>query len=269
MTLPRIMVAPNGARLQKSDHPAVPLTLDEIIDCAAQCHAAGAGGLHLHLRDAGGRHLLDAGAYREALTALSARCPGMLVQVTTEAAGRYPPREQRHVALNSGAGHISVALREMLREPHAAPGFYRRCATSGIAVQHILYDVADARRLKTVLSAAQFTSPRLQLLFVLGRYAGRQEARPAHLDPFLAWLAAEGISPDWAACAFGRHETDCLLYAARTGGKCRIGFENSTLRRDGTRADSNADRVRELRGLLPPHTGQGPGQPPVARHAAT
>jgi len=262
------MVAPNGARLQKSDHPAVPLTLDEITDCAVRCHAAGAGGLHLHLRDADGRHLLNAGAYREALAALSARCPGMLVQITTEAAGRYTPCDQRHVALNSGAGNISVAVREMLREPVAAPGFYRRCAAAGIAVQHILYDVADAQRLKSVLPASRFTSPRLQLLFVLGSHTDRREARPEDLDPFLGWLAAEGISPDWAACAFGRDETDCLLYAARAGGKCRVGFENSIFRRDGTRAESNEDRVRELRGLLPPHAGQTPDQPLAATGCA-
>lgn len=250
MPLPRVMVAPNGARLQKSDHPAIPVTLDEIVATARACHAAGAGGLHLHLRDAGGHHLLDAAAYRNALERLSARCPGLMVQITTEATGLYPPDVQRHVALNSGARHVSAALREINRDPHAAPAFYAQCARAGIAVQHILYDLADARLLKTVLPRDLFRAPGLQLLFVLGRYTENQVSHPEDLDPFLSWMAAEGIAPDWAVCAFGRNETDCLLYAARAGGKCRIGFENARTRRDGTLAVSNEERVTELCRLL-------------------
>ena len=67
---PLIMVAPNGARRMKADHPALPLTVAETVETAQACHAAGAGALHLHIRDAEGRHSLDAGHYREALQAL-------------------------------------------------------------------------------------------------------------------------------------------------------------------------------------------------------
>jgi len=249
--LPRIMVAPNGARLQESDHPNLPLTLDEIAQTAAACQAEGAGGLHLHLRDADGRHLLDTAAYRAARDLLADRCPGLMVQITTEAAGRYDPETQRRVALNSGARHVSVALREICREPGAAPGFFSQCAERGIKVQHILYDMADARRLADTLPPDLLRAPGLQLLFVLGRYGGPSGARPVDLDPYLAWMADAGLAPDWAICAFGQAETDCLLYAAEQGGKCRVGFENSRLNRDGTTARDNAERVRELRRLLP------------------
>ncbi|MFO7770296.1 MAG: 3-keto-5-aminohexanoate cleavage protein, partial [Roseovarius gahaiensis] len=112
--LPNLMVAPNGARRTKSDHPALPITLSEIIETAKSCAAAGADGLHLHLRDAEGLHLLDAGLYREALVELRAQVPGLALQVTTEAAGRYAAPHQRQVALKSGADMVSVALREMV-----------------------------------------------------------------------------------------------------------------------------------------------------------
>ena len=141
--LPRLMVAPTGARRTQADHPALPMTLPEIVETARTCHEAGADGLHLHLRDGDGRHLLDAGAYREALAELNQTVPGMALQVTTEAAGRYAPPHQRAVALGSGADLVSVALREMAGEAEAAPGFYAACAERGIAVQHILYDAAD------------------------------------------------------------------------------------------------------------------------------
>ena len=35
--LPSLMVAPNGARRSKSDHPALPVTLPEIVATARAC----------------------------------------------------------------------------------------------------------------------------------------------------------------------------------------------------------------------------------------
>jgi uncharacterized protein (DUF849 family) len=58
--LPKLMAASNGARKIKVDHPALPMTLDEIVADAILCHATGVGGLHLHLRDEKGGHFSSA-----------------------------------------------------------------------------------------------------------------------------------------------------------------------------------------------------------------
>lgn len=247
--LPQVMVAPNGARKGKADHPALPVTLPEVLETARACHAAGAGGLHLHLRDGQGRHLLDTGAYQEALAALSHHLPDLRVQITTEAAGIYGPAQQRDVALNSGADMVSVSVREICRAPDAAPAFYAACRDRGITVQHILFDVADADLLLATLDRAG--DHPLQLIYVLGRYTDGQVSSPQDLDPFLRWQSRLEIAPDWAICAFGPAETDCLLAAARRGGKCRIGFENNMIMRNGQNAPDNAARVAELVSLLP------------------
>lgn len=250
-SLPRLMVAPNGARLTQADHPALPITLDEIVQTAIACHEAGADGLHLHIRGPDGAHLLDVGQYQETLAALAEHCPSLTVQITTEAVGVYAPDMQRRVALETGCKLVSVAVREICRDGLiVAREFFSDCALQGIAVQHILYDVADAALLETALPEPQLRAPGLQLLFVLGRYSTTQESDPAELNPFLAWMQATGLQPDWAVCAFGRAETACLLAAARAGGKCRVGFENNRLCADGHIARDNAERVAELAGLL-------------------
>ena len=41
--LPKLMVAPNGARPMKKDHAAVPITISEIVETAKACYEAGAG----------------------------------------------------------------------------------------------------------------------------------------------------------------------------------------------------------------------------------
>ena len=78
--LPRIMAAPNGARKQKSDHPAIPITIAQTVEVAKSCWQAGATALHFHLRDDDGAHILDAGLYREGLAELAQAVPVEAVQ---------------------------------------------------------------------------------------------------------------------------------------------------------------------------------------------
>ncbi len=253
MALPGLMVAPNGATRTKADHPRLPLSLDEITETARACRDAGADGLHLHLRDDEGGHLLDTGAYREALAHLATAVPGMAVQITTEAAGRYEPGHQRHVALHSGAQMVSAALREIARDDEArAARFYAACAEQGIAVQHILYAPDDAERLARTLPQDLLKARDLQLIFVLGRYLPGQSSTPDLLTPFLDWMTVADLAPDWAICAFGQGETACLRAAHAVGGKLRVGFENALVHEDGRTARDNAERVAAIAAITGP-----------------
>jgi len=247
--LPALMVAPNGATRTKADHPAVPLSVAETVATARACFEAGAGGLHAHVRDTAGRHVLDAGLYRDLLDAMAEGVPGMAVQVTTEAQGRYVPAEMRAMVAELQPAMVSVALREMLADDdtRAARAFYHDADAAGMAVQHILYDTADVRGFHDLRRDG--TLPDLdapQVLLVLGRYADGQQATPADLDAPLAALLGACPGADWAVCAFGARETACLQAARKRGGKCRVGFENNLLNADGRPARDNADRVAEV-----------------------
>lgn len=246
--LPRIMVAPNGARLTRADHPALPVSVAQIVDCALECQAAGADGLHAHVRDADQHHVLDAGLYRELLDELARRAPGLYVQITTEAVGRYGAAEQRALVRAVRPRAVSVALREITTEPDArlTRGFFAFCQEAGVAVQHILYDPADVQRLGALVTDGTIAREGLAVLLVLGRYAQGQVSAPADLEAPLAALRGLGLPVDWAVCAFGPQETDCLIRAAALGGKMRIGFENNRINSDGRIAPSNAARVQEL-----------------------
>lgn len=247
-TLPRIMLAPNGARLTTADHPALPVTNPQVVQAALDAQAAGADGLHAHVRDADQRHVLDAGLYAELLAELAVKAPGLYVQVTTEAVGRYTPAQQRALVETLRPAAVSIALREIMadRETDLNRRFFAGCAEAGCHVQHILYDVDDIRRLGDLVASGVIPRDRLAALIVLGRYAEGQRSSPADLhEPA---LALRDLLPgvDWAVCAFGPAETDCLVEARRLGGKARIGFENNRLNRDGRPAHDNAGRVAEL-----------------------
>lgn len=249
--LPDIMVAPNGARRTRADHPALPVTIPQTVETAKACFEAGAGGIHAHVRDADQAHVLDAGLYRELVAELARELPDMAVQITTEAVGRYTPDEQRAVVRAVMPKMVSVALREMISDADTteAARFYYWAHEARIAVQHILYAPNELSSLEELVAAGVIPGGELQCLFVLGRYAKDQESDPLDLLPFLDTLRMSELTADWAVCAFGRGETAALQAAFAAGGKARVGFENSLWNADGSLAADNAERVRAIAAL--------------------
>ncbi len=240
-----LAVAPNGAYKQKADHPAVPLTAAELGAEARRCLDAGAAMIHLHVRTPAGRHLLDAGAYRDATQAIRAAVgQALVVQVTTESGRVYAPPQQMAVVRELVPEAVSVAVRELVPDPsheREAAGFFAWLAQAGIMTQVILYDAADVLRWRSLRERGVVPDAPWFLLFVLGRYSAGQRSAPVDLLPFLA--AHDGPEP-WAVCAFGPQENACMMAAAAFGGHLRVGFENNLLLPDGSVAADNAALVR-------------------------
>lgn len=242
------MAAPNGARRTRQDHPALPVQMDQIIRAAIDCQKAGAGGLHAHVRDADGAHVLDAGLYMELVTELERQAPDLLVQITTEAVGRYSPLQQRELVQAVRPEFVSIALREMDDgEPESTlRKFYHWAHDEQIAVQHILYTPDEVRSLAAFIQDGVIPGENLEVLFVLGRYTAGQQSSPSDMLPFVENKTQLIDTAQWALCAFGQQETACLVETVRLGGKARIGFENNLLNIDGSVAVDNAARVSEL-----------------------
>ena len=244
-----IAVAPNGGRKVKSDHPAVPLTPADLAVVAGQCLEAGAAMIHAHVRNADGSHLLDADAYRDAIAAIRGAVGDRLViQITSEALGKYTPAQQRAVLQAVKPEAVSLALRELVPDASEEAAFADLLGwlqREAVAPQIILYDVADAVRLVDLRKRGLIPFARLPVLFVLGRYTAGQTSRPADLLPFLAPDAPK--FEHWSLCAFGAQETACVTAGALLGGHIRVGFENNELLPDGSRASGNHDLVAAAR----------------------
>jgi len=242
-----IAVAPTGARKTKADHPALPMAAAEIALAAAACRDAGAAMIHLHVRDRDGGHLLDAEAYREATRAIRAAAgEQLIVQVTSEAAGRYRPAEQMAVVRELEPEAVSLAIREIVPDEAAVPeaaSFLAWLHAAGILPQYILYSADEVGRFRELCRRGVIPGDRHFLLFVLGRYAAGGVSEPAEMLPF---LAANDGGDEWALCAFGRREQACVLAAAALGGHARVGFENNCHLADGTPAPDNAHLVAGL-----------------------
>lgn len=260
------MVAPNGARRTKVDHPALPITVAEIAEAAAGAAATGAAAIHMHVRDASGAHTLDAGLYREATEAVRIRVGGdFVIQITTEAVGQFTPAEQMSCVRAVRPEAVSLALREIIPDKSGerdAADFFVWMAEQSISPQFILYAPAEVTALLDLFERGVIPFSHPFLLFVLGRYTADQQSTPEDLDPFAA--ALEGRDLPWAMCAFGKREAECALHAARLGGHVRIGFENNLVLPDGTIAPSNAALVAATVKLIE-RAGFEPMTPAAAR----
>jgi 3-keto-5-aminohexanoate cleavage enzyme len=241
------MVAPNGARRTKADHPNLPITPAEIAREAELCCAAGARVLHVHVREHDGRHSLDPDLYRAAIDAVRQKLgERMVVQVTTEAVGRYSPAEQMAAVRALRPEAVSIALAELIPDEETteeAAAFLDWLRRERIAPQYILYAPDEVARFHDLRRRGVIPQRRPCALFVLGRYAGQVEGQPRDLLPF---LAAHDAECPWAVCAFGRREAACVLTAAGLGGHTRVGFENNLWRADGGLAASNAQLVEQV-----------------------
>ncbi|VVE63404.1 class III aminotransferase [Pandoraea captiosa] len=258
-----LAVAPNGARRTHVDHPALPMTPDELGACAKACLDAGTAMIHLHVRKADGTHSLEVSDYEAGIAAVR-RAVGdeLVLQVTTEAVGIYRPAQQIATVQALRPEAISVALREILPDAAHAPAaqaFFGWLWQENVTAQYILYDTEDVAHYWRLRATGAIRPGRHWVLFVLGRYSKGQLSSPSDLLPFLsAWQTdadalgeASGATP-WAMCAFGPREAECALAAVLYGGHARIGFENNLYLPDGSVSPDNAASLRALTSAAAP-----------------
>lgn len=244
-----IIVAPNGARRNHKDHPALPVTPEEIAATVEACAEAGAAMVHLHTRNQQGGHSLEIADNAAVMEEVRRRVGDrVVVQLTTEAVGVYQPAQQMALIRALEPEAASFALRELIPSPEYesdSGNFFHWVAERNILAQYILYSEQDLLYYLDLLERGLLPARRHHLLFVLGRYSTNQQSSPDDLRPFSEHLNRLN-GRRWATCAFGAREQACLLAAAQKGGDLRVGFENNLLAPKGEPATSNAEQVRSL-----------------------
>ena len=241
-----IAVAPNGARHKKADFAEVPITINELADTAEQCANAGATMIHLHVRNSDETHSLEPNHYQRALTTVNeAVAERMLVQVTSEAAGKYNAEQQMALMLQLSPGFLSVGLREYITDPADVTQFGDFIQTlygSGSLIQYIIYDAQDYALYQQLIMNQIIPTDRHSLLVVVGRYL---KSAP-DLDTLTDYASLLEQIPDSMICTFGAHSPAILMQCASNGHHVRLGFENSRCMSDDRIAQSNAELVADF-----------------------
>lgn len=239
-----IMSAPNGARRQKSDHPALPISPHDMAVCAEEIISAGASMLHLHVRDDQNAHSLDVERYRASIAAIrDAVGFDIIIQATSEAVGRYSRHEQMAMVKELKPEAVSLALREICPsddELGETAQFIDWMTKERIFPQYILYDESDYRRFEAYRKHGIFQNDLPFALFVLGNY---QDTSPEGEIEQLKQHTKESAFP-WAVCGFGTNEINSVSHAVKNNGHIRVGFENNIWRTEGQLLSTHDEMIQ-------------------------
>lgn len=242
-----LMCAPNGARLQKSDHSAISLTSDDMAREAVELVEAGGSVLHMHVRNPDGSHSLDADIYKHFTSAVRGTVGDkLIIQITTEAVGIYSRAQQMSLVRELKPEAVSLALNELCpTDEHLteAAKFFKEVKDQGTWPQYILYSADDVKRFNAYRKKGVFGDDNPFVLFVLGRYSTELIGQAADLDDFL--LAMDGADFPWGLCCFGKNESLATNQAWLKGGHARLGFENNRILPDGSPAASNQELIEQ------------------------
>jgi uncharacterized protein (DUF849 family) len=229
----------NGNR-SRDEHPAVPITPDELATAAAAAIAAGAQAVHMHPRAGDGRESLAATDIAAAVGAVRHASPGVPIGVSTGlwitdrdvAARREKVAEWAALDAAERPDFASVNVSE--------PGFTeltRVLHEAGIGVEAGVWSPVDARAL-----GADPPAGLLRILVEVGRSAGADAVSAA--DGILDQLDRLGLTSPRLLHGGGSTCWPLIRRAGQLGLPTRVGLEDTFTGPDGSPAADNAELVQ-------------------------
>jgi uncharacterized protein (DUF849 family) len=240
-----ITVAPTGAETAKSDAPALPVTLDELVAAAGACERAGAGLVHVHIRDGQARPTLDLARLRDTVAALRERT-SLVVQLSTGGAVT-DPFEDRLRVLDAEPDSCSLTCGTVNfgDEVFANPWpfmveLYQRTQAQEVVPEFELFDLGHVTALHRLLDTCGAPyGGRVHCDLVMGVPGGM----PGTAAAVVAAVQALPAGATWSATGVGRTTLPVALAALAAGGHLRVGMEDTLTFAKGKPVTDNAQLV--------------------------
>jgi 3-keto-5-aminohexanoate cleavage enzyme len=241
-----ITVAPTGAEAAKADVPALPTTLDELVETAVRCEAAGAGLVHVHIRDDQHRPTLELARLTGTVAALRA-ATSLVVQLST-GGSVHDPYEQRLRVLEAGPDSCSLTMGtvnfgdEVFLNPWPfVTELYRLTQQLEVVPEFELFDLGHVAALHRLLDAHGLPyGGRVHCDLVMGVPGGMPGTAAALVAAVQALPAAV---TSWSATGIGRSTLPVALAALSAGGHLRVGMEDTVTYSRGRPVAHNAELV--------------------------
>ncbi|MEK6217314.1 MAG: 3-keto-5-aminohexanoate cleavage protein [Boseongicola sp.] len=242
-----ICVAITGSVPQKSDNPAVPITVDEQVESTHEAFEAGAAIAHCHVRNDDGTTTSDPEKFGRLLEGIRKNCPGMIVQFSTGGRsgagadrGAMLPLRPDMASLSVGSNNFPTRVYE--NPPDLVEWLAAEMTKYGVSPEIEAFDLSHIHQ-AVALSKAGKLPGKLYVQFVMGV----KNAMPADRDVFDYYVKTlERLAPgtEWCAAGVGRHQLELNEWAVAAGGHARTGLEDNVRLDRSTLAPSNAALVR-------------------------
>ena len=230
-----IEAALNGGR-NRSQHPAIPQSSDELAQAARESVAAGAGAIHFHVRGPDGRESLAPPDVAAAVRAVRGAIPGTPFGVST-GAWILKDAALRHKTVSDWKvlpDFASVNFKE-----EGAVELASLLASRGLGIEAGLSDTLGAEILVTSGLAASC------LRILLEPQENSADSALANVSAIEAVLKAGGVKLPLLLHGLDATAWELLDAAAARGYDTRVGFEDVLTLPGGALAASNAELIAE------------------------
>ncbi len=244
-----VTVAPTGAETAKEDCPQLPTTLEELVETAQRCQAAGAAMIHVHIRDGEHKPTLDLGRLTATVEALH-EATDLVVQLST-GGSVHDPLEDRLKVLDAEPDSCSLTMGttnfgdDVFSNPWPfITELYRLTQEREVVPEFELFDLGHVASLHRLLD--RFGLPyggRVHVDLVMGVPGGM----PGTADALVAAVnALPAQVTSWSATGIGRSTLAVALAALSKGGHLRVGMEDVLTLAKGVPVEHNAQLVERV-----------------------
>jgi 3-keto-5-aminohexanoate cleavage enzyme len=241
-----ITVAPTGAELSKHDWPQLPTTLEELVSEAERCQEAGAGLIHVHIRDGAGLPTLDLSRLTDAVAALRARTD-LIVQLST-GGSVHDPLESRLAVLDARpdscsltCGTVNFGDEVFLNPWPFMVDLFQKARELQVVPEFELFDLGQVAALGRLLDSCGLPyGDRVHCDIVMGVPGGIPGTAQALVAAVQA-LPAQVTS--WSATGIGRSHLPVMAASLALGGHLRVGMEDNLMYAKRQPVRSNVELV--------------------------
>jgi len=246
-----ITVAPTGAETAKADAPPLPVTLDELVATAKACEAAGAGLIHIHIRDEQARPTLDLARLTDTVAAVR-EGTDLVVQLSTGGAVTDPYDARIRVldaqpdSCSLTCGTVNFGSDVFLNPWDFIVELYRRTQELEIVPEFELFDLGHVAALNRLLDKEGLPyGGHVHADLVLGVPGGA----PGTTESVVTMARMLPAGASWSATGVGRSTLPVALAALSAGGHLRVGMEDTLTFAPGRPVRDNAELVERAASL--------------------
>jgi 3-keto-5-aminohexanoate cleavage enzyme len=248
-----VCVAITGSLPQKTNNPAVPISIPEQIESTQEAFEAGASIAHCHVRNPDGSATSDPEKFALLLDGLRKHCPGLIVQFST--GGRSGAGRDRGGMLRLRPDMASLAVgsnnfptRVYENSPDLVDWLASEMVTHDVKPEIEAFDLSHIFQAASMVKDGRLKGP-LHVQFVMGV----SNAMPADREAFEFMVkTTRRLMPEatWCAAGIGPHQATLNNWCAELGGHCRTGLEDNVRIGKDALAGSNAALVRQCVGII-------------------
>ena len=247
-----INLAPTGMVPTKAQSPAVPLSVEEILQDVARCADLGIAMVHVHARDAQGHPTHRADHFAPIVEGIREIDPELVVCVTCS--GRRVPEIERRAEVLDLTGQAKPDMASLtlgsnnfhrepsVNSPEVIAELARRMSERGIVPELEVFEPGMVHYGRYLAGKGLIPEP--SYVNVLLGNPGTSPLLPSALAAFHALIPE---SWTWALAGIGRAQLDAALVAMGFGGHVRVGLEDNIWRDRGrTQPAGNPDLVERV-----------------------